>query len=320
MQDYRQTASPIVREFLEYHEHIRHHSLKTVDGYYYDLKHFIGWLHAQERPRDPDAFGDESVDLELLGKITRSDIYAYLSWLARDRKEESASQARRLSSLKSLFHYLTAATNQLKSDPTQGVPFPRAREALPRFLTEDQAQKLLDSIRGPHELRDTTVILLFMTCGLRVSEMAGLDLGSVLGDSIRILGKGNKERLVYLGPAVRDQMRDYLAYRRTLKPAKGHEDALFLSQQNRRISVRRLQLMVQEKVLAAGIDADQISPHKLRHTAATMMLRQGVDVRTVQEVLGHERLDTTQIYTHVSSADLRLAADALPLRRKKTGG
>lgn len=320
MQDYRHTAAPIVREFLEYHEHIRRHSIKTVDGYYYDLKHFIGWLHAQERPRDPTAFQDESVDLDLLKKITKSDIYGYLAWLDRDRKEESTSQSRRLSSLKSLFYYLTVIMNHLENDPTQGVPFPRVRESLPRFLTDEQAQKLLDSISGPHELRDTTIILLFMTCGLRVSEMAGLDLGDVLGERIRILGKGNKERFVYLGPAIQEQMHDYLEYRRTLEPTKGHENALFLSQQNKRISIRRLQLMVQEKVLAAGLDVNKISPHKLRHTAATLMLQQGVDVRTVQEVLGHERLDTTQIYTHVTNSDLQLAANAMPLRRKPDAG
>lgn len=319
MQDYRQTAAPVVRAFLEYHEHIRHHSVNTVDGYYYDLKQFIGWLHSQERPRDPDALRDESVDLELLGRLTKADIYAYISWMGRDRKEETTSQSRRLSTLKSFFHYLTVVTEQLDRDPTQGVPFPKVRESLPAFLTDSQAQKLLDSVSGPHELRDATILLLFMSAGLRVSELAGLDLDSVLGDRVRVLGKGGRERFVYLSPAMRDQMGGYLEYRRTLDPAKGHENALFLSQRNRRISVRRLQLMVRERVRAAGLDAGNISPHKLRHTAATLMLEQGVDVRTVQEVLGHQRLDTTQIYTHVSSTDLQLAADALPLRRKKDG-
>ncbi len=317
MSDYRDTAAPIIKEFLSYHETVRGHSMNTVDSYYSDLKTFIGWFHMQERPKDADAFSDESITLAQLGQLQKSDIYAYLSWLMRDKHLDSSTRSRRLAAVRSLYRYLTVSTNQLELDPTIGIESPKLKKRLPVYLDVDQAERLLDAPDGAFELRDRTILMLFMTCGLRISELAGLDIDRVSEEKVRILGKGNKERIVYLSDGMRRQLHEYMLVRQELKPEKGHEKAMFLSQRRTRLSVRRIRSMVDEKLKAAGLDSSTYSPHKLRHTAATLLLQNGVDVRVLQEILGHERLDTTQIYTHVSDTDLRLAAKASPLKGKK---
>lgn len=288
MPDYRRTAAPVIREYLNYHETIRGHSMNTVDSYYSDLKTFIGWFHSLERPNDPEALNDESITLEQLKSIRKTDIYDYLTYLARDRSMEPATRARRLAALRGLYKYLTVATNQLDEDPTLGVSPPRIRKHLPVYLNEGQADRLLSAPAGQFELRDRTILMLFMSCGLRISEMTGLDLDSVQEDCVRVLGKGNKERMVYLSEGMQKQLKEYLQMRRLQEPKKGHERALFLSQRMTRITVRRVRSMVDEKLQAAGLDSTTFSPHKLRHTAATLMLQNGVDVRVLQEILGHE--------------------------------
>ena len=287
--------------------------MSSVDSYYSDLKVFIGWFHMQERPKDPDAFQDESISLTELAQIRKTDVYEYLTWLMRDRHLGATTRARRLAVIRSFFHYLTVATNQLDMDPTLGVEPPKRKKSLPVYLDIQQAESLLEAPAGAFELRDRTILMLFLTCGLRISELAALDLDSVNKERVRILGKGNKERIVYLPDSMREQIQEYLEVRHQIEPLKGHEKALFLSQRKTRLSVRRIRSMVDEKLKAAGLDSSTYSPHKLRHTAATLLLQNGVDVRVLQEILGHERLDTTQIYTHVDDTDLRLASKASPI-------
>lgn len=313
MADYRDTAAPIVREFLTYHEVIKNHSLRTVDAYYSDIKFFIFWLRQKlNQPTD-----SEMIDLETLAAVTRTDIYGYVTWLNRDRKLNANTHSRRLAAVRSLYHYLTVVSNKLQNDPTIGIENPKKPKRLPVHLSEADANVLLDAPSGQFELRDRTILALFLTCGLRISELVGLDLDKVQDDCLRVYGKGGKERIVYLSEFLQEQMKKYLAYRKELQPKPGHEKALFLSQRNTRLAVRSVQNMVDCKLKAAGLDADALSPHKLRHTAATLMLKNGVDVRVLQEVLGHSQLSTTQIYTHVEDTDLRIAAKASPIGKKQ---
>jgi len=316
MLDYRKTAAPIIREFLTYHEVVCGHSRNTIDAYYSDLRTFLGWLHTQERPHDADADSDESASIELFAALKKSDIFEYLTWLSRDRSLDAATRARRLSAVRSLYRYLVVVTEQIPSDPTAGVTPPKPKKTLPSYLDQEQALLLLDAPDGKHELRDKTILMLFLTCGLRVSELVGLNLNSVRDDLVKVMGKGSKERVVYFSEAMKEQMSEYLETRKMLDPKKGHEQALFLSNRLTRISVRRVQSMVDDKLVSAGLDPSFISPHKLRHTAATLLLKNGVDIRVLQDFLGHERLDTTKIYTHVDSTDLRLAAEASPIKKK----
>lgn len=315
--NYRDTACPLVREFLNYHEVIRGHSQRTVDGYYNDIKVFLGWYHMQERPRDENAQYDESITVEQLSLLKKEDIYDYMTWLSREKRNGSTSISRKISALKSFFAYLVTEKECLPENPTLTVKTPKKPKKIPSVLNDQQAEQLIAAPSGTYELRDTTILLLFLTCGLRVSELVGLDLNDVTKEYVKVLGKGNKERIVYMSDAMRKQMRNYLDMRYKLVAKPGHEKALFLSRLNKRICVRRIQKLVDQKCQAAGLDSRNYSPHKLRHTAATLLLKEGIDVRVLQEILGHERLDTTQIYTHVDDADLRLAAKASHLGEKK---
>ena len=169
---------------------------------------------------------------------------------------------------------------------------------------------------GKNQLRDYCILTLFLNCGLRISELIGLNITDIHGEQIRIRGKGNKERLLYLNEACENALSDWLDERKLL--CSSDEVALFVSTQSRkRISKAAVHKLVKKHISAAGLDSSKYSAHKLRHTAATLMLKNGVDVRTLQEVLGHDHLNTTQIYTHVDSDDLKIAAKANPLSSVK---
>ena len=314
---YRDTACPLVRDFLNYHEVIRAHSQRTVDGYYNDIKVFLGWYHMQERPKDENAQYDESIALEQLSQLKKEDIYDYMTWLSREKHNGKTGISRKISALKSFFAYLVTEKECLQENPALTVKTPKRPKKIPSVLSEQQVEKLIAAPSGTYELRDTTILLLFLTCGLRISELVGLDLNDVTKKYVKVHGKGNKERIVYLSEAMRKQMRSYLDMRYKLVAKPGHEKALFLSRLNQRIGVRRVQKLVDENLQVAGLDSRNYSPHKLRHTAATRLLKEGIDIRVLREILGHERLDTTQIYTHVDDTDLRLAASASHLGEEK---
>ena len=217
---------------------------------------------------------------------------------------------------------MTVSTKQLAENPAADIEFPKLRRALPKYLTLDEAQALLSNVKGRNAQRDFAILMVFLNCGLRISELAGLNYGDIHNDRLRVLGKGNKERTVYMGEACQEAI---AAYNATLPPAI-QEDVrrpLFLSQKktkdgvstDSRMSTNAIHRLVKKHILDAGLDPTQYSAHKLRHTAATLMLSRGVDVKTVQEVLGHEHLNTTEIYTHIENTELKIAADANPISK-----
>lgn len=320
---------PILRDFLSYHETIKGQSPRTISEYYLDLRMFLRFMKLikKEMPVDTDleAISIQDVDLAFLRSITTSDIYDFLSYLAHDRIPRTdvkvpeigigtAARARKLSAVKSFFKYLTVRTKLLEENPVQDLEFPKIRKSLPRYLTLEQTAKLLQSVHGVNAARDYAILMLFLNCGIRRSELVGLNLTDVYEDRLRVVGKGNKERVVYFGEACRRALDDYLLERQQIHDAADPK-ALFLSRDKNRISVTAVHRLVKKHLLAAGLDPDQFSAHKLRHTAATMMLAGGVDVKTVQEVLGHENLNTTQIYTHIESTELKIAAEANPISK-----
>ena len=202
----------------------------------------------------------------------------------------------------------------LESNPVQDLDSPRLKKSLPKYLNLDESVDLLDHVDGKNSVRDYCILTLFLNCGLRISELVGLNKTDIHGDQLRVLGKGNKERMLFLNDACQRALNDWLTERSAL--ALVDQNALFVTLQNRRrISTAAVHKLVKKHLSAAGLDSTQYSSHKLRHTAATLMLQNGVDVRTLQEVLGHDHLNTTQIYTHVDSDDLRTAARANPLGR-----
>jgi site-specific recombinase XerD len=328
--NYRTQAPPVLRDFLTYHETIRGHARKTTDEYFFDLRSFFRFLKILRGSVPADAVFDEisinDVDLPFLASVTLSDVYEYMSYLARERATQPNSpntdyglgapaRARKVASIRSLYKYQTVKTHILENNPVQDLDAPKLKKSLPRYLTLDESKKLLASVEGANRARDYCILTLFLNCGLRISELAGLGRSDVRDDTLRVVGKGNKERLLYLNDATMEAVSDWLRVRAALSCVD--ENALFISRNHRRLSVKTIHITVKKHLTAAGLDSELYSSHKLRHTAATLMLQNGVDVRTLQEFLGHEHLNTTQIYTHVEGGELRAAARANPLGRVK---
>lgn len=333
--DYRTQAPQILRDFLAYHETIQGHSRRTVDEYFLDLRTFFRYIKLEkglvDRKLPFDEISIDDVDLDLIRSVTLADVYAYLSFLSRDRIKNNNSapsghgllastRARKVATIRSFYKYLVNKAKLLEENPVQELDSPRLKQTLPRFLTLDESIQLLDSIDGDNAERDLCIITLFLNCGIRISELVGLNLTDVQGDRLRVLGKGNKERIVFLNAACRSALDDWLEVRS--HSAAADPRALFLTRSHSRVTRSGIHYMLKKRLAAAGLDSSKYSAHKLRHTAATLMLQNGVDVRTLQEVLGHEHLNTTQIYTHVDSDSLRGAAQANPLgsiTRKRRG-
>ena len=318
----------ILRDFLTYHENIKGQSPKTVSEYFLDLRLFLRFIrltrNGMSLKTDIEIIPIKDIDIEFVRSITTSEIFDFLSYLAHDRvfNTESyvpskgisaSSRSRKLSAIKSFYKYLTIRTKQLTENPVADLEYPKLRKSLPKYLTMSESAALLQSVSGANQKRDYAILMLFLNCGIRRSELVGLNLNDVYEDRIRVVGKGNKERFVYFGSSCRKAIDAYLPERN--KMVLSDNRALFGSRDHNRISVSAVHRLVKKALLQAGLDPDQYSAHKLRHTAATMMLSGGVDVKTVQEVLGHENLNTTQIYTHIENTELKLAAEANPLSK-----
>ena len=312
----------LVMGFLEYHSTVRGHSDRTVMAYYLDLKILLRFLkrrrHLVDRSVPFDEIDITDVDLDFIKAIRIEELYRYQSFSPEsDQSLSAASRCRRTSTVKSFFKYLTIKRHLMETNVALELDMPKRPSGLPRYLEENEAERLLQACDGPYGLRDYAILMLFLSCGLRVSELVGLNTTDVYEDHVRVLGKGNKERVVYFGEGCREAIDDYLMVRNVEKVPEKDQNALFISQKNGRFGVRGVQQMVERKLLSAGLDPTRFSPHKLRHTAATLMLKNGADIRALQEVLGHSNLNTTQIYTHLDNAALHEAAMANPIGRKK---
>ena len=318
----------ILREFLIYHENIKGQSQLTISEYYLDLRMFLRFVKLMRSDMPIDARLDDidikKIDLDFIKEIDTVDVFDFLSYLANDRTINpnaaspdfgisASSRARKLSAIKSFFKYLTVRTKQLQENPVADLEYPKLRKSLPKYLTLEQSSALLQAVSGQNEKRDYAILMLFLNCGIRRSELVGLNLTDVYEDRIRVVGKGNKERFVYFGASCRKAIDAYLEERQKLVLSDNR--ALFGSRNGNRISTDAVHRLVKKALMQAGLDSTQFSAHKLRHTAATMMLSGGVDVKTVQEVLGHENLNTTQIYTHIENTELKIAAEANPLSK-----
>ena len=314
--NFRDEAFPILKEFLFYKQTVLNKSIKTVDEYFIDLRTFFRYMKLTRGSCGDCEFDQikiDDVDLPFLKSITLADTYEYMNWLLRERGNQAAARARKVSSLKGFYKYLIKK-NYLEKNPIEELEAPKKKKALPKYLTLEQSIELLNAVEGEYRERDYAIITLFLNCGLRVSEMSGLNYTDIRNDNtLRVLGKGNKERIVYLNTACVDAIRDYMKVR----PVEGVKDktALFISRNRNRMSVKTIQAMVYKYLEIIGLSAQGYSCHKLRHTAATLMYQNGVDVRVLKDVLGHENLATTEIYTHLSSEQMKSAAELNPLSR-----
>lgn len=324
---YKKETSGPIKDFLIYHEVIKGHSQATIDEYFLDLRNFFRFIKIERGMVAPEVpeneIGIMDVDLALIESVSMNDVYTYLLYLSRDRQKFSnsknsdvglsaATRARKIACLRSFFKYLTQSAKILESNPIEGLESPKRLASLPRYLSLDEAKRLLSSIEGINKERDYAIIVLFLNCGLRISEVVNLNLADIYDERMYIKGKGGKTRVVFLNDSCAEALEAYLPLRQEII-GDDDEKALFISRRKKRISREAVHVMVKKNLMRANLDSEKYSSHKLRHTAATLMLQNGVDVRTLQELLGHEHLNTTQIYTHVESTELRMAAQSNPL-------
>lgn len=318
-----QNCPPIIRDFLTYNETIRGKSSRSVEGYFIDLQNFFRYLLIArglvDKKTEFEKIDISPVNLELIKTVTISDLYAYLVFCKNERGNGTATRARKTSTLRIFFKYLSSQTHQIENNPALMLESPKVKQSLPKHLTLEDSYQLLSSVEGPNKERDYCILVLFLNCGLRLSEMCALNLNSISSDStLTVIGKGNKERMVYLNEACVNAITDYLKVRPNNNIPITDKNALFISRNHRRISPKTIQHIVKTYLEKSGLGNMGYSTHKLRHTAATLMYQHGnVDIRVLKDILGHENLGTTQIYTHVSNRQIKNAIDANPLSNFK---
>ncbi len=318
--------SPIVREFASYKTVIQGCSQRTVEQYLIDLRTFFRYLLCEGNAailHNNEEFMKitvESVDLDFLKAVTTDQIFDFLLYTDSERENQTAAKARKLAAIRALYKFLVNKRGYLEDNPAANIDSPKKKKALPKFLSLDEARALLSAVlndtESPNRERDFCMITLFLNCGMRVGELVGINLQDIDTElrSLRVLGKGNKERIIYLNEACRDALKNYLSIRKSEKYIKCTDRALFLSNRMARLSIQGVQVTVQKYLKLAGLESKHYSVHKLRHTAATLMYQSGaVDIRVLKDILGHEQLNTTQIYTHVSNRNMEEAMRHNPL-------
>ncbi len=319
-----QSCPPIIRDFLTYNETIKGKSSRSVEGYFLDLQTFFRYLLIARGKVDKNTPFEEidilSVDIELIKSITISDLYAFLVYCKNERDNNTATRARKTSTLRIFFKYMSSQTHQIENNPALMLEAPKVKQALPKHLTLEDSLELLNSVEGPNKERDYCILVLFLNCGLRLAELCALNLSSISTDNtLTVLGKGNKERMVYLNNSCLDAINAYLAVRPHDNIPVTDKNALFISRNHRRISPKTVQHIVKTYPEKSGLGGQGYSTHKLRHTAATLMYQHGnVDIRVLKDILGHANLGTTQIYTHVSNKQIEDAVNQNPLANVKS--
>lgn len=312
---------PLLRDFLFYMETIRGRSPKTVAGYYIDLRLFFRYLKSTKLP----GFASTPLEELLIGdlpnqvilSVTLSDIYGYLNYVLSDRENSANTRSRKVASIRSFYKYITTKTGLLEINPVKDLDIPATRKTLPKYLTLEESLRLLGGLDPTKSPRDYCMVTLLLNCGMRVSELVGINLSDVRAEegtsTLRLLGKGNKERIIYLNDSCVAAIENWKKARP--QPTGGKDrDALFLSRNQKRLTTRRVEQIVEEALGVAGLGGLGYSPHKLRHTAATLLYQHGgVDVRVLKEILGHANISTTEIYTHISDRQMEDAANRSPL-------
>ncbi|MBR2721807.1 MAG: tyrosine recombinase XerC [Clostridia bacterium] len=321
--------SPLIQEYASYKSAIQGCSQKTVQEYLLDLRTFFRYLLAKKNGIDMDSDEFYKIDvsgvaLEELKELRTEDLYDFLFYANQMRNNQWSARSRKLSAIRSLYKYLVNKRHYLEYNPTIDIDSPKPKKSLPKVLSLQEAEALLLAVErdreSPNRLRDYAILTLFLNCGMRVSELVGINLRDIESDfsSLRVTGKGNKERIIYLNDACQSALCEYMIERVSAKNGKVHDKALFISRLGQRMSVKTVQAMVYKYLKLAGLETKHYSVHKLRHTAATLMYQSGnVDVRVLKDILGHEQLNTTQIYTHVSNRDMEAAMAKNPLANKK---
>lgn len=305
----------IIKKYLIYMQTIKNRSATTIREYYYDLRNIFRFIKKDKyniKTEDLNEIDISDIDSDFLRTLTLTDFYNYLYHMSNDLNSKPVSRARKIATIKSFYNYLCNKEKLMSVNPTIDLETPKLGKRMPKYLNLEEALSLLHSVDGKHKTRDYAMLTLFLNCGLRLSELVSINLTHIRGDILTVIGKGNKERSIYLNEACKSAISSYLKDR----PVDGvvDKDALFLSSRNKRIGKRTVEVIVKKYIMQAGLDPTKYSPHKLRHTAATLMHKHGnVDIRALQQILGHESISTTEIYTHVDNDEVRNALENNPL-------
>lgn len=309
-----------IADFLEYMSGIKNRSNSTIKEYYYDLRNTFKYLKLIKSGYNDSKITQElleqtdirSLDVKFLKNITLEDLHKYMNYLSMIQFDKPTTRARKIAAIKSFFNYVTLKNKLLDMNPAIELETPKLPKRLPKYLNLDESISLLHSVSGDFKERDLCILTLFLNCGLRLSELVNINMYSIRDNVLTVIGKGDKERSIYLNEACQKALKRYIAVRPNdnLKD----RDALFISKRGTRISRRMVEVMVKKYIISAGLDPRKYSPHKLRHTAATLMHKYGgVDIRALQQVLGHESISTTEIYTHVENKQVKNAVESNPL-------
>lgn len=316
-QSYLNDCPEYLRAFLTDLTLIRDRGDRTEEAYYIDIRTFLRYLKISNGvvPADTDykKITISDVPIGMIASFSLSNAYEYMGYLKNVRKNSTATRARKTSALKQFYSYLFKKAHLIDSDPLTDLELPKVKNKLPKYLSLDESLKLLRNVESKYQQRDYCIMVLFLNCGMRLSELVGLDINDYSRDNrtLRLFGKGRKERIIYLNDACIDALNDYLDVRPKVESEK---NAIFLSRNNKRIDKRRVQQIVEENLTRAGLGNLGISTHKLRHTAATLMYQYGnVDTLVLKNILGHKSISTTEIYTHLSNESMKQAADSSPL-------
>lgn len=308
-----------VVDYLHYLDFVKQRSPRTVNGYYLDLRSFFRFMavqwHMVSEDVDPAQIDLRGITTDRIASIRKRDIFDFLEY-ARSQSNGSKARARKLSALRGFFGYLCTQVNRIQEDPTANISLGTPKKALPKYLTLDESLELLKNVQSDFYTRDYCILTMFLNCGMRLVELVSIDLEDFRDDTIRIIGKGHKERLVYLNSACLEALDRYKSERASL-PNLLDQKALFVSKRTgKRLTARRVEQIVARCLQSAGLGGMGYSPHKLRHTAATLMYQYGqVDMLALKEILGHENVSTTQIYTHINQEKLKQAVESSPLSK-----
>ncbi len=313
-----------LNSFLDYSITILNKSPNSIKEYNYDIAMFLKFIKLRFNLTDEKDFSMitiSDIPISVIKKIKLEDIHAFLSYLATTLKSKSATRARKASTIRIFFKYLSQKEKLIENNPAQNLETPKKDKRMPKYLSLDESKKLLEVTSNEEDnrnsIRDYAIITIFLNCGIRLSELVNINLKDITFSEckLNVIGKGNKERTIYLNKACMNAIQDYI---QNARPKEGiqynSKDALFLSERRERISNRTVQYVVKKELQKAGLDTKKYSVHKLRHTAATLMYQYGnIDIRALQELLGHESISTTEIYTHVENHQVRNAVESNPL-------
>lgn len=318
--DNNPVSFPLLDQYVHYMQAVKERSPLTMKEYRYDLVLFFRFMKRDRGLTGRDEKFDEipidDIDIDFIKGVISDDLFVFMIYLSRERKASAATRARKAATLKSFFKYLYQKRKLIEEDPSYELESPKVGRRLPKYLNLDESVKLINTAydsKSTSSKRDYCMITLFLNCGMRLSELRGINISDIRDDTLTVIGKGNKERTIYLNPACLRAIAEWLEDRTTHYKIK-EPDALFLSARGDRISPQMIQNIVKKRLFEAGIDTRTYSVHKLRHTAATLMYKYGqVDIRSLQTILGHSSVATTQIYTHVDNEALHDAVNKNPL-------